>query len=272
MIIIQIFNKNICCVFILVCICIYIFVQNIIRLGLNTMKPRFIHTYVSVDCVVFGFDDDGLNILLVRRDENNQKDLKLPGSLIYDEEDVDDAANRVLFELTGIKKMTLRQFRCFASPDRASKSEDIKWLDKEYQPNINRLITVAYLSLCKIDRKLNNVSKYKQTEWCPLREIPKMPFDHNQIVKESLNEIRRWIEHDPSMVFELLPNKFTISQLHRLYEAIYEKDIDIRNFHKKVTAMPYVVRLEEIQKNVSHRAARFYKFDKKAHNKYKANM
>jgi len=236
------------------------------------MKAKFIHTYVSVDCVVFGFDDEQLNILLVKRDEENTKDLKLPGSLIYNEEDVDDAANRVLFELTGIKKMTLRQFRCFASPERANKPEDVKWLDKEYQPNINRLITVAYLSLCKIDRKLNNVSKYKQTKWCPLNEIPKMPFDHNKIVKESLSEIRRWIEYDPSIVFELLPNKFTISQLHRLYEAIYNKDIDIRNFHKKVAAMPYIVQLDERQKNVSHRAARYYKYDKKARNKFKANI
>ena len=81
------------------------------------MKTNFIHTYVSVDCVVFGFDDDQLNILLVQRGEKEDSltDLKLPGSLIYDEEDVDDAAQRVLFELTGIKKMTLKQFRCFSS-------------------------------------------------------------------------------------------------------------------------------------------------------------
>ncbi|NDV77911.1 NUDIX domain-containing protein [Dysgonomonas sp. 511] len=236
------------------------------------MKTKFIHTYVSVDCVVFGFDDEQLNILLVRRDEQNANDLKLPGSLIYDEEDVDDAANRVLFQLTGIKKMSLRQFRCFASPDRASKTEDKKWLDKEYQPNINRLITVAYLSLCKIDRKLNNISKYKETEWCPMNEVPRMPFDHNRIVKDSLIEVRRWIEYDPSIVFELLPNKFTISQLHRLYEAIYNKTIDIRNFHKKVAAMPYVVALDEKQANVSHRAARYYKFDRKANNKLKTNI
>lgn len=238
------------------------------------MKTNFIHTYVSVDCVVFGFDDNQLNILLVQRDaeEADPKDLKLPGSLIYNEEDVDDAANRVLFELTGIKKMALKQFRCFASPDRASRKEDQKWLDKAYQPNINRLITVAYLSLCKIDRKLINVSKYKSTEWCPLSEIPKMPFDHNEIVEESLAEIRKWVEIEPSIVFELLPNKFTISQLHRLYEAIYNKSIDIRNFHKKIAAMSYVIALEEKQKDVAHRAARYYKFDKVIYNKRKTTI
>ena len=238
------------------------------------MKTNFIHTYVSVDCVVFGFDNNLLNILLVERntDEEGTKDLKLPGSLIYDEEDVNDAANRVLYELTGIKKMTLRQFRCFSSPTRTSNPADIKWIGKAYKPNINRCITVAHLSLCKIDRKLNSVSKYKSSEWCPINELPSMPFDHNEIVKESLLEIRRWIESDPAIVFELLPQKFTISQIHRLYEAIYVKDIDIRNFHKKVAAMPYVIALDEKQKEVSHRAARYYKFDKVIYNKRKTNI
>jgi Uncharacterized conserved protein len=240
----------------------------------SAMKTNFIHTYLSVDCVVFGFDDSQLNILLVERDaaiaESNK--LKLPGSLIYDEEDVDDAAHRVLFELTGIKKMALKQFRCFASPNRASKPEDMKWLDEAYQPNINRLVTVAYLSLCKIDRKLTNISKYKSIKWCPLSEMPEMPFDHNQIVEASLAEIRKWIEVEPAIVFELLPNKFTISQLHHLYEAVYNKQIDIRNFHKKIAAMPYVIALDEKQKDVSHRAARYYKFDKVAYNKRRTTI
>jgi len=235
------------------------------------MNKNFIHTYVSIDCVVFGFDDEHLNILLVRRNDEKANDLKLPGSLIYENEDVDDAAHRVLFELTGIKQMPLKQFRCFASPDRV-KPADVIWMDKEYQPNINRLITVAYLVLCKIDRKLNNISKYKQTAWCPVNKVPHLPFDHNEIVKVSLDEIRGWIEHDSAIVFELLPTKFTISQLHRLYEAIYNKRIDIRNFHKKVLAMPHVVALEEKQKNVSHRAARLYKFDRKTYNKFRTNL
>lgn len=238
------------------------------------MSTNFIHTYVSVDCVVFGFDDKQLNVLLVQRnaEETDSKDLKLPGSLIYNEEDVDDAAHRVLYELTGIKKMALKQFRCFASPDRANNPEDRKWLDKAYQPNINRLITVAYLSLCKIDRKLTNISKYKSSKWYSVSELPEMPFDHNKIVEESLAEIRKWVKIEPSIVFELLPNKFTIGQLHHLYEAVYNKKIDIRNFHKKIAAMAYVIPLEEKQKDVSHRAARYYKFDKVAYNKRKTTI
>ena len=166
----------------------------------------------------------------------------------------------------------MRQFKCFASPERTSNPDDLKWLDKEYLPNIRRLVTVAYLSLCKIDRQLNNISKYKSTEWCPITNIPEMPFDHSEIVKESLLEICRWIEAEPSIVFELLPNKFTISQLHRLYESIYGKKIDIRNFHKKVATMTYIQPLEERQTGVSHRAARYYKFDRTTYNKRKTNI
>lgn len=234
------------------------------------MKRNYIHTFVSVDCVVFGFDNENLNILLVSREQEPTiefKNMKLPGSLIYNDEDVDDAANRVLFELTGIKRMSLRQFRCFASPDRARNVEDREWLDKEYQPNINRLITVAYLSLCKINRKLTNISKYKNSVWIPLSELPQMPFDHNLIVKKSLSEIRKWVESEPVVIFELLPSKFTVSQVRRLYEAIYDKKIDVRNFHKKIASMPYIVALEEKQQDVPHRAAQYYKFDKNIYNK-----
>lgn len=237
------------------------------------MSQQFIHTFVSVDCVVFGFDNEQLNVLLVRRETSSTEtnSLKLPGSLIYDQEDVDDAASRVLFELTGLKKMPLRQFRCFASPNRANRPEDQKWLDKAYQPNINRLITVAYIALCKIDSKHHNISRYS-SEWYPVKELPEMPFDHNQIVKVSLGEIQKWIEVEPSIIFDLLPQKFTISQLHRLYESIYGKTIDIRNFHKKVASMPQVIALEERETGVAHRAARYYKFDKKGYSKIKNNL
>lgn len=228
------------------------------------MGTKFIHTYVSVDCVMFGFDNDQLNILLVQfdRDYPEDKNLKLPGGLIYNDEDVDDAAQRILFELTGIKRMNLRQFRCFASPDRARHPADMKWLSRAYQPNIDRLITVAYLSICKVDRKLQNISRFKSTQWCRLNDLPVLPFDHNQIVEAARIEIKRWIDHDPAIIFDLLPGKFTVSQLHALYEAVYNQKIDVRNFHKKVKAMEYVIPLEEKQVNVNHRAARYYKFDK----------
>ena len=228
------------------------------------MKTQFIHTHVSVDCVVFGFDGVSLNVLLVRRntESENTQDLKLPGSLIFQEEDADIAVLRVLKELTGINKMALKQFKSFTSPQRTANPEDVKWLELTYNNKIDRLITISYLALCKIDRKLNVVSKYRTVEWCPVNKLPKMPFDHNIIVEESLREVRRWLEYDPSVVFELLPSKFTITDLRRLYEAVYRKNYDVRNFHKKIAGMEYIVPTEEWQSGVSHRAARFYKFDK----------
>nr|WP_314492658.1 DNA mismatch repair protein MutT [uncultured Chryseobacterium sp.] len=239
------------------------------------MAPDFIHTYVSVDCVVFGFDfDNKLNILLVQHDSEgspSEMQKRLAGSLIYSNEDVDAAAGRVLYELTGIKKMVLKQFKCYADPMRASNQNDIKWMGKEYKHNIDRIITVAYLSLCKIDHKINS-TKYSNVDWYPVDKVPSLPFDHNKIIQESMIEIRKWIEIDFSIIFELLPKKFTIRQLYQLYCALSEKKIDIKNFHKKVSSFSYIIPLDEIEKNVSHRAARFYKFDGKAFKKNNSKL
>lgn len=239
------------------------------------MEPHFIQTYVSVDCVVFGFDyENRLNILLVQKYQDinhNEKQRKLPGSLIYNNEDIDDAAERVLHELTGIKKMVLKQFRCFADPQRASNTADKIWMGEEYKSDIERIITVAYLSLCKIDHKINS-TKYDTVDWFPIDQVPELPFDHNKIISESLIEIRKWIESDFSIIFQLLPKKFTIRQLFQLYNAVSEKKIDIKNFHKKIAAFEYIVALDEIESNVAHRAARYFKFDPKSFKKKKTNL
>jgi len=229
----------------------------------------FMQTHVSVDCVVFGFDKDQLYVLLVRRNtaSDNGKSLKLPGSLIFQPEDADKAAGRVLNELTGIRKMKLKQFKAFTSPVRTSDRDDVDWLEYEYHNKIDRLITIAYLSLCKITRKLNVASKYSMVEWSPVNRLPKMPFDHNQIVGESLKEIRNWVEYEPDTLFELLPTKFTVTEFRLLYEAIYDRNYDARNFHKKIAQMEFILPLDEYQQNVKHRAARYYKFDKVAYNK-----
>lgn len=240
----------------------------------ETIDSQFMRTFVSVDCVVFGFDKNRLNVLLVQRNTPtpNGKDLKLPGSLIFQQEDADKAAHRVLNELTGIKKMTLKQFKSFTSPQRTSNPDDVAWLEIAYRNKIDRLITIAYLSLCKINRKLNLVSKYKTVDWCPVNILPQMPFDHNQIVEDSLTEIRNWVENEPAILFELLPNKFTAAELRHLYEAIYHKKYDVRNFHKKIAGMEYIVPLNEKQEGVSHRAARYYKFDRVIYNKRKTKI
>lgn len=238
------------------------------------MHSNFMKTHVSVDCVVFGFENNQLYVLLVKRNtqEPMGNDLKLPGSLIYQQEDADIATYRVLNELTGIQKMTLRQFKAFTSPLRTANEDDVKWLEYAYHKKVERLITIAYLYLTKINRKLNVVSKYAAVQWIPVSELPSMPFDHNLIVSEALSEIRAWTEKEPAILFELLPTKFTASDLRHLYEAIYGRKYDVRNFHKQLLKMDYIYPLEERQENVSHRAARYYKFDKVKYNKRKVGL
>ncbi len=227
-------------------------------------KTAYLHTYVSVDCAVYGFDGQSLNLLLVERTGNSggAPDLKLPGSIIMNHEDTDQAAGRVLSELTGVGKIKLRQFRCYSSVERLSDPQDVRWLESEYGPKVDRLITVAYIALTRIDRRINDVPKYKSARWCPLEQIGRMPFDHNRIADESLGEIRDWAATEPAVMFDLLPRKFTEAQLRWLYEAVHGRRYDVRNFHKKLVSMDYVVPTDQWQKGVAHRAARYYRFDR----------
>ena len=119
----------------------------------------------------------------------------------------------------------------------------------------------------KIDRALNRDLDDYMASWVALPDIKALAFDHNLIIKEAMTYIRQYIEFNPSSLFDLLPRKFTASQLRTLYELLYGKQIDVRNFHKKIALMEYVVPLEEKQQGVAHRAARYYRFDKKIYNK-----
>ena len=233
-----------------------------------------LYPHVSVDCVLLGVNEEKLCVLLVERANSlgENIDYKLPGSLIYENEDLDEAANRVLQEATGAKKVRLKQFRCFGSPSRTQNKEDILWLENASKLKIGRIVTVAYLALCKISKKSNLSPKYKSAMWVPVNELPKLPFDHNEIIHEATKEIRLWIEVEPSIVFEYLPIKFTAFQLRRTYEIIYGKEFDIRNFHKKMAALEYVVPTDDMEEGVAHRAARYYRFDKVIYNKQRSKI
>lgn len=229
------------------------------------------NNHISVDCVVIGFDGVQLKVLLVKRmgEEEGEvfHDMKLPGSLIYMDEDLDEAAQRVLHELTGLKNVNLVQFKAFGSKNRTKNPKDVHWLERAQRAKVERIVTIAYLSLVKIDRALNRNLDECQASWVAMEDIADLAFDHNLIIKEALSYIRQYVEINPSALFELLPRKFTAAQLRVLYELVYEKRIDVRNFHKKMAQMEYVVPLDEKQEGVSHRAARFYRFEKKVYNK-----
>ena len=230
------------------------------------MKKREYNPYVSVDCVVFGFDGKDLNVILIERhiQENNDdyNDKKLPGSIIYMDENLDEAASRVLTELTGLKNIPLSQFQSFGDPGRSENPRDVLWLEKTTHTKIERIVTIGYVALIKINRKITLDSEGKSANWYNVRDIEKMKlaFDHSQIIKKGLEYIKHWLSVEPDLMFKLLPRKFTLSHLRLLYDAVNQTKSDVRNFQKKIKQWKNLVMLDELEKNVPHRAARLYKF------------
>jgi len=215
-----------------------------------------LHSDFSVDCVIFGFDKGELKILLIERGEEPFKNfMALPGNLVYDNEDIDAAAGRVLRELTSLGDIYLEQLYTFGEVNRHPQG---------------RVITVAYFALIKVKKHHLNpqVSFARKVEWYAISDIPALAFDHSQIVEKAYRRLQNKIRYQP-IGFELLPEKFTLSQLQQLYEVILEKPIDKRNFRKKILSFGLLVELDEKQKNVSHRAAKLYKFNKSRYNNLK---
>ena len=222
-----------------------------------------INLNVSVDCVLIGFDGERFRVLLVKQLgkqlDKMLNDMKLPGSLIYDDEDLDEAARRVLNELTGLKNVKMKQFKAYGSKNRTRNPKDVLWLERFHRLDnrkIDRIVTIAYLALVKIDKRFEQLSDKYDARWMPVDEVEGLAFDHYEILCDALAHVRHYVEMMPSVMFDLLPRKFTASQLRALFQRIYDKEYEVRNFHKKMAQMPYVVPLEEKEVGVSHRAAR----------------
>jgi hypothetical protein len=230
---------------------------------LNNEVKEILYPHVSVDCVLLGVYEEKLCVLLTERMNagTGKTEYKLPGSLIYETEDLGEAAYRVLNETTGLKRVQLKQFRSFGSPGRTSNKEDVLWLENASKLKIERIVTVAYLALCKV-RNPHPETTSGKAQWTPVTSLPRLPFDHEEIVAEAVKEIRVWLNAEPSIIFHYLPNLFTAYQLRHTYEIIYDKNIDARNFYKKLNSLEYVIRTEETEHGVSHRSARYYRFDK----------
>lgn len=229
--------------------------------------PPLAVNHISVDCVVMGFDGKKLHVLLIKRtveiDGELIHDMKLPGDLIYVDENLDDAAGRVLHDLTGLKNINLLQFKAYGSKDRTKNRKDLLWLERTTQTRVERIVTVAYLSLLRIGRSLAVQHLDDEVCWVAVDELNTLPFDHNIIIDDALAVIRNQADADPSYLFNLLPHKFTALQLRTLYERVYGKSLDVRNFQKKLNQMDYVIPLDERERDVPHRAARYYRFDRK---------
>jgi len=228
-----------------------------------------LNPHVSVDCVIFGFNNKKLKVLLIEREKLYKGDLKghklkLPGNLISEVEDLDISAKRTLNELTGLENIYLRQFGVFSAPGRLAPVEDLEWLRKTSGLMVDRVVTIAYFSLIKIAD--SNITE--KTIWIPVDELPDLIFDHNKIVKKALEALRNEIRTQP-LCFELLPKKFTIRQMQNLYEAILGEKLDNRNFRKKVKPLEFLTPLDEKEKEVNHKPAQLFRFDKRLYEKHR---
>ena len=163
------------------------------------------NNHISVDCVVIGFDGEQLKVLLIKRagEEEGEifHDMKLPGSLIYMDEDLDEAAKRVLNELTGLKNVNLMQFKAFGSKNRTKDPRDVHWLERAMQSRVERIVTIAYLSLVKIDRALNRDLDNYQASWVAMPDIKALAFDHNLIIGEALWFVRQYVQAQPCLLY-----------------------------------------------------------------------
>jgi 8-oxo-dGTP diphosphatase len=219
---------------------------------------------VSVDCVIFGFDLEKLNVLVIDRGENQLAEnvrLALPGNLIYNNENLEQAAYRVLEELTSLKDIYLEQIGAFGDPNRICKEADRAWLQSIRAEPDARVITVAYFSLVKMEDYMPHAASFaKNAAWIPANEITDLAFDHYDILQSARNKLKEKIKIQP-IGFNLLPEKFTLSQLHKLYESILDKELDKRNFRRKVQKLDILTQLNEKQEGVPHKPSELYKFN-----------
>ena len=227
---------------------------------------------ISVDCVVFGYDTDtkSLNVLLIKRYLESKSDNKvlvddyvLTGYHVYEDETLDDSASRVLKELTGLTNLYKKQFRAFGDPNRLTNEKDLLWIKNEAF-NL-RTITIAYYFLLKTEDVAIENNKYK-AQWFSINDLPELGFDHKQIILEAYEDLKTKCLQEP-IIFELLPDKFTINDVQDLYQSILAIEIDNRNFRRKLINKKYLVPLDEKQVGVSKKPAQLYMFSKDIYNK-----
>ncbi|MDE6548091.1 MAG: NUDIX hydrolase [Muribaculaceae bacterium] len=210
---------------------------------MNYYKEHAKH-YVGVDCVIFGLHEGKLNILLIKRRMMPGKDKwSLMGGFVEEDESLDDAAKRVLFQLTGLENVYMEQVGTFGSIDR--------------DPGA-RVISVAYCALLNFDEQDHQRVNDNDAHWMPLEGMPQLYFDHPLIVEKALEYLRQQIHRKP-LVFQFLPELFTLSQLQSVYEAILGDKLDKRNFRKRIIEEGVLEKTDLIDKSGSKRGATLYK-------------
>ncbi len=207
---------------------------------------EFTQFYVSVDCIIFGFSDGELSLLLLKRNMEPAKgQWSLPGGFIQPSESAEEAASRVLYALTGIDSPYLDQLRLFSEVNR--------------DPG-QRVLSIAYYALVNVADYDRELVLQHNAYWRNINDLPELIFDHSEMVKTALKRLRRKASTEP-VGFNLLPERFTVPQLQALYEAIYGRNIDKRNFRKKIQSMDFLEKSDLKDKSTSKRGAFLYTFN-----------
>lgn len=219
-------------------------------------KGKYTYDYpraaLTTDCVIFGYDNTKLSILLIQRGiEPYKGKWALPGGFVHIEETTEEGAKRELKEETGLENIFIEQLYTFSDVNRDPRG---------------RVVSVAYYALVNTTEHHPHAGDDAQkAQWFRMNDLPNLAFDHQLIIQKAIERLRGKIIYQP-IGFELLPEKFTLTQLQELYEAVLHTELDKRNFRKKILSYDLLIQLNEKQKNVSHRAAWLYKFN---HKKYK---
>ena len=207
--------------------------------------------WLSVDCIIFGFDEGKLKILIGRRQmDPGRGEWSLYGGFVRSDESVDDAANRVLYDLTGLRNLYMRQVGAFGNVDR--------------DPG-ERVVSVAYYALINVKDYDDCLRQEYGLEWVNFDEVPTLYSDHNLMVDQALRIMRQKIKTAP-ISFRLLPQLFTLTQLQTLYEAVIGEEVDKRNFRKRIKEMEFIEKTDLIDKKTSKRGAALFRFNKKVFN------
>ncbi len=206
--------------------------------------------FVSVDCIIFGFNGSQLQVLIGRRKmDPGRGEWSLYGGFVGAEENLQDAANRVILELTGMKGLYIRQVGAFGKVDR--------------DPG-ERVISVAYCALINVVDYDDRLRVEHELEWVSLSELPRLYSDHNVMIKDAIQQIRRRINTEP-LSFKLLPKLFTLTQLQHVFEAVMGENIDKRNFRKRIKDIDFIEKTDLIDKVTSKRGASLYRFNKRVY-------
>ncbi|WP_299251872.1 NUDIX domain-containing protein [uncultured Cytophaga sp.] len=207
----------------------------------------------SVDCVIFGFKDRQLNILLIKRKEFPEKGtMALPGDFLSKEVSLDNSAKKTLKAITNLQNIFLEQIGAFGDTDRYPSK---------------RVITIGYYALINIEHyKPQAGYTAEKLEWCPMDSLPRLAFDHLKIIEAAYVILKRKIRHEP-IGFNLLPEQFSLTELQQVYEAILGTELNKRNFRTKLKQMKLLIETGVKQENVAHKPAMLYRFDEKVYMK-----